>query len=82
MLSKKTKYAISALVYLAKHLNEQPISVSKIAAEQNIPLKFLEVILVELRNAQIISSKKGKMGGYTLKEAPQEIDLARIIRLF
>ena len=64
MLSKKTKYAINALVYIAKNKHEQPISVSKISEEQNIPLKFLESILTELKNARILNSKKGKYNNF------------------
>lgn len=82
MLSKKTKYAINALVYIAKNRNEQPISVSRIAEEQRIPLKFLESILTELKNARILRSTKGKFGGYSLNGAPEEIHLARVVRLF
>ena len=82
MLSKKAKYAINALVYIAKHKKEQPISVSKISEAQNIPLKFLESILTELKNARILKSKKGKYGGYTLNRTPEEIHMAKIMRLF
>lgn len=82
MLSKKTKYAINALVYIAKNLSAQPISVSKIAEDQNIPLKFLETILVDLKNARILNSKKGKYGGYSLNKNPEDINLAEIARLF
>lgn len=82
MLSKKTKYAINALVFLAKNIADQPISVSRIAEEQGIPLKFLESILVELKNARIVNSKKGKYGGYTLNGKPEEIHMAKITRLF
>ncbi|MBC6995497.1 Rrf2 family transcriptional regulator [Neolewinella lacunae] len=81
MLSKKAKYAITALVFIAKHQEEQPISVSKIAEAQNIPLKFLESILTELKNARILNSKKGKYGGYSLNGAPESIDMARVMRL-
>jgi Rrf2 family protein len=82
VLSKKSKYGINALVYIAKHINEQPISVSRIAEEQHIPLKFLESILSELKNARIVKSKKGKFGGYFLNGKPEEIHLAKIVRLF
>jgi Rrf2 family protein len=82
MLSKKTKYAINALVYIAKHIEDQPISVSRISEQQNIPLKFLESILTELKNARILKSKKGKYGGYILNGSPDEIHLATIMRLF
>lgn len=81
MLSKKTKYAINALVYIAKNKDEQPISVSRISEEQNIPLKFLESILNELKNARILNSKKGKYGGYSLNESPEEIHMAKVMRL-
>lgn len=82
MLSRKTKYAINALVYLARHADEQPISVSRIAEQRHIPLKFLETILTELKNARIVRSKKGKYGGYSLNGTAAEIDLARVVRLF
>lgn len=82
MLSKKAKYAINALVFIAKNKNENPISVSKIAENQNIPLKFLESILTELKNARVLNSKKGKFGGYILNGAPSEIHMAKIMRLF
>ncbi len=81
MISKKTKYAINALVYIAKHLESQPIPVSRIAEDLHIPQKFLEAILTELRNAGILRSKKGKYGGYSLNAQPADIHLARIIRL-
>lgn len=82
MLSKKTKYAINALVFIAKNKNDQPISVRKIAEERNIPLKFLESILSELKNVRIVKSKKGKYGGYSLNSKPEDINMARITRLF
>lgn len=82
MLSKKTKYAINALVYIAKNIDEQPISVRRISEEQNISLKFLESILTELKNARILNSKKGKYGGYSLNGTPEEIHMAKIVRLF
>lgn len=82
MLSKKTKYAINALVFIAKNKEEQPISVSRISEDQNIPLKFLESILTELKNARILNSTKGKYGGYTLNGAPEDIDMAKVMRLF
>lgn len=82
MLSKKTKYAINALVYIAKNKGDQPIPVSRISEEQNIPLKFLESILADLKNARILNSKKGRYGGYSLNSTPKEIHMARIMRLF
>lgn len=82
MLSKKAKYAINALVYLAKRKEEGPILISQIAEHENIPKKFLEAILLNLRNAGILNSKKGKGGGYYLLKEPDEVNLADIMRLF
>jgi Rrf2 family protein len=82
MLSKKAKYAIHALVYLAKTTTTEPILISKIAEEQRIPRKFLEAILLDLRNAGILGSKKGKGGGYYLLKKAEDINLAEVIRLF
>ena len=82
MLSKKTKYAINALVFIAKNKDQQPISVSRISEEQNIPLKFLESILAELKNARILNSTRGKYGGYSLNGTPEEINMAKVLRLF
>jgi Rrf2 family protein len=82
MLSKKSKYAIKALVYIAGNMDKQPVSVRTIAHEENIPLKFLESILAELKNARILKSTKGKYGGYSLNMPPNEIHMAKIMRLF
>ena len=63
MLSKKTKYAIKALVVLGKNRNEPPMQIARIAEEERIPKKFLEQILLDLRNAGYLYSKKGAGGG-------------------
>jgi Rrf2 family protein len=82
MLSKKSKYAIKALVSLAKHFGDSsPVKISTIAEEENIPRKFLEAILVELRNNGLVHSKMGALGGYTLAKHPEEIVLSQIIRI-
>lgn len=82
MLSKKSKYAIKALVYLAKHHGDgQTLKISQIAEEEKIPRKFLEAIMVELRNNGLVHSKMGAQGGYYLAKAPQEIFLSHVIRL-
>ena len=82
MLSKKTKYAINALVYLAKGKRGEAIQISKIAESENISRKFLEAILLVLRNAGILSSKKGTAGGYYLQKDPADINIAEVVRLF
>lgn len=81
MLSKKSQYAFKALTYLTEKFNEGPVLISEIARKKKIPLKFLENILLELKKADILDSKKGKGGGYFLKKAPEKIKVATIIRL-
>ncbi|SDK44079.1 Rrf2 family protein [Catalinimonas alkaloidigena] len=82
MLSKKTKYAINALVRLAKEKERGPILISEISERENIPKKFLEAILLDLKNAGVLGSKKGRGGGYYLLRDPAEVNLADVIRLF
>ena len=82
MISKKTKYAINALVYLTKNSHRSPVVISEIAEEEHIPQKFLEAILLDLKKAAILSSKKGKGGGYYLLKEPSEVNLADVMRLF
>ena len=82
MLSKKTKYAIHALTYLAKKDPSQPTLIVEVSAEANVPRKFLETILLELKKNGVLSSKMGKGGGYFLRKKPSEIQLSTIIRLF
>jgi Rrf2 family protein len=81
MLSKKTKYAIKALVILGKNADKPPMQISKIAEEERIPKKFLEQILLDLRNAGFLYSKKGAGGGYSLNKDPKEIFLVHIMRI-
>ena len=81
MLSKKCKYAIHALVYLAERYQQGPVHIQDIAEQQHIPKKFLEAILLELRNAKILHSKKGKGGGYNLYRKPEDVNLMEIMRL-
>lgn len=85
MLSKKTKYAINALVFLAREnklRGAEPVQIIKISQSENIPRKFLEAILLDLKNAGILNSKKGKAGGYFLQKSPDEINIAEVMRLF
>jgi Rrf2 family protein len=80
MLNKKTQYAFQALMYLAENQNNGPVLIAEISAAKKIPLKFLENILLELRKAGMLESKKGKGGGYFLNLSPSKIRLADIIR--
>lgn len=83
MLSRKAKYAINALVFLAReNKHREPIQISRISESENIPRKFLEAILLDMRNAGILQSRKGKFGGYYLQKKPSEINMAMVMRLF
>jgi len=82
MLSKKSKYAIKALLALAEHEGEEPFRIADVAAQENIPLKFLEAILLTLRNQGLLHSRKGKGGGYSLARDPKTIYLGQIVRMF
>jgi len=81
MLSKKTKYAIKALIVLGRNYGNEHMQIMRIAEEENIPQKFLEQILLEMRNAGILYSKKGAGGGYSLNKAPEDIRLSQVMRL-
>ena len=80
MLNKKTQYAIKALTFLAEQQDKGPVLIAEISKKKKIPLKFLENILLELKKAGILESKKGKGGGYFLKVPANKIPLADIIR--
>jgi Rrf2 family protein len=81
MLSKKTQYAFKALTFMAERKKEGPVLIAEIAKRKKIPLKFLENILLELKKAGILESKKGKGGGYFFKLDPQHVRLAQVMRL-
>jgi len=81
MLSKKTKYGLKALTYIARKKCEHPVLISEIAKAENISQKFLESILLTLRKNGLLGSKKGKGGGYYLIKEPESISAASIIRV-
>ena len=81
MLSKKTKYGIKALAFLASKEDRKPIQIMEIARQENISRKFLESILLTLKKAGILGSKKGKGGGYYLFKAPEEIPMTAVMRV-
>ncbi|MBT8211178.1 MAG: Rrf2 family transcriptional regulator [Eudoraea sp.] len=80
MLSKKTKYGLKALAYLASREDRKPVQIAEIARHESIPQKFLESILLTLKKAGILSSKKGKGGGYYLLKEPDEIQMTSVMR--
>jgi Rrf2 family protein len=81
MLSAKAKYGLKAALYLALHEGEGGILVSDIATSQRIPKKFLDAILLELKNNGLLSSKKGKGGGYMLAKPAAKVTVGEIIRI-
>ena len=81
MLTRKTKYALSALVHLARKPPNEPVLISKLAKEERIPKKFLELILLDLKRYGILQSKRGKGGGYLLGRPPELIRMGQVIRL-
>jgi Rrf2 family protein len=81
MLSKKCKYAIHALVHMAKQPKDKFL-IKDISEACSIPKKFLEAILLDLKRAGILGSKQGKGGGYSLRREPNEVNLAEVVRLF
>jgi Rrf2 family protein len=81
-LSQKTKYALRALQYLARAQGTGPVLISTMAKDEEIPQKFLEAILLDLKNHGILQSKKGRGGGYNLLRPSREIMLGEVIRLF
>jgi Rrf2 family protein len=80
MLTNKGKYGLKAMVHLAGQSPGQPSLVADIAAANDIPKKFLDAILGELRNAGLVHSKKGRGGGYTLAKSPVDIMVGDIVR--
>ena len=80
MLSKKTKYGLRALLLLAREYGHGPLLISELAQREGIPKKFLELILLELKNEGMLQSKKGRGGGYSLSKSPDRITLGHVIR--
>lgn len=81
MLTNRAKYAIKALLHLARRRGEGPIQAGVIAEAEHIPLKFLELIVLQLRNHGIIRSKVGKGGGHELVKEPEDITLLMVVRI-
>lgn len=81
MISQKAKYALRALLALARADGNCPVQISDIARTQAIPKKFLEQILLELKRAEIVTSRRGKQGGYLLQRPATEISFGEVLRL-
>jgi Rrf2 family protein len=81
MLTQKAKYGLKALGYLGRTYGKGPALISDISKKENIPLKFLENILLELKKHQFLLSKKGKGGGYMLAFEPVKISIVSVLRV-
>ena len=80
-ISKRTQYGLKAVIALGRKYGEGPVLIATLAKEENVPLKFLEVILLDLKGHGILDSKKGKHGGYQLTRPPSTITFGSIIRM-
>lgn len=80
LITKKEQYALRAIFELARQKGRGPIKISDIATAQNIPVRFLEVILGQLKGSGLVKSKRGYYGGYELVLSPSEITVGRIMR--
>lgn len=81
MLSRKTKYGIKALIYMARRKSDDSlVSIKDIAESEKISQKFLESIMLLLKNAGFLSSRKGKGGGYQLRREPKDIQMVEVMR--
>ena len=80
-ISKKCEYACLALIELSRHYEDELVQIADIAERNDIPRKFLEQILILLKNAGYIRSYRGARGGYKLAKPPSKITLAEIMRL-
>jgi Rrf2 family protein len=81
MLSKKGKYALHAMILLAQGYRRGPVRIADLAERGKMPKKFLELILLGLKNQGLLSSKKGRGGGYALARPPERITMGEVIRM-
>jgi Rrf2 family protein len=80
-ISKKTQYGLKAMQALGRRYREGPVLIGTLAKEESIPLKFLEVILLDLKGHGLLESKVGRKGGYRLSRPPSTITIGSIIRI-
>ena len=78
-ISKKAEYAIRAVISIARHKQNKPMQISEISKKESIPIKFLEQILLSLKNNGILKSKRGANGGYLLAHSASNISIGMIL---
>jgi Rrf2 family protein len=81
MISQKSRYALRAVLFLAAQKSEKPVQIAEIAEHEDIPRKFLEAILVELKKPGIVRSHRGRQGGYSLGRDAKDISFADVLRV-
>jgi Rrf2 family protein len=81
MLSQKAKYALRALLVLAEEGDDKPLLISEIAERHNLPKKFLEQILLDLKHHGLVQSRRGRSGGYALLKPASEISFGQVVRI-
>ncbi len=81
MISQKTRYALRALLYLVEQGRGAPVQLASIAESQQVPRKYLELIMLDLKRAGIVTSVRGPSGGYRLARTPAEISFGEVIRV-
>ena len=80
-ISKKAEYAIRAVITIARHTNNNPLQISEISKKESIPIKFLEQILLNLKNSGVLKSKRGANGGYLLAKTKGDISIGMILEI-
>jgi Rrf2 family protein len=80
-ISKRTQYGLKAVLHLARRYGEGPVLIATISQDESIPVKFLELILLNLKSRGLLRSKTGKGGGYELTEPPSRITIGSLIRM-
>jgi len=82
MVSLKSKYGLKAIVSLASYYGKGPLQAKEIAAQQGVPVRYLELLLSQLRRARIVEATRGKNGGYILTREPSDISVWDIVAIF
>lgn len=80
MLSQKTRYALRSLLYLVERGNSRPVQITEIAETQQVPRKYLELIMLDLKKAGMVTSQRGPGGGYVLARPANDITFGEVIR--
>jgi Rrf2 family protein len=80
-ISKRTQYGLKAMLSLGNRYGERPVPIATLSREESIPIKFLELILLDLKASGLLESKKGPGGGYQLSRPPSTITIGSLIRI-